>query len=255
MYDSRDISASSPDDERNETMKSGITVGIETSGMTASVCLMQQLELVESVDLSPLANQRSRMLVPILDELMRKHQLTFKDLGLIAVSLGPGSFTGLRLGIVVAKTLAYAHKIPLIGVSTFQVLADQVGSTNTPIDVISDAQRGDVFWQSFVMNTDGTKAQADIRIIRWEAYLQEVTQPHTPASPRTITGPALTRYANQLPTSITATDKTLWQPTAIQVATTGYHVLQQHGPTPPATLAPLYIRASSAEEKRLANSG
>ena len=71
------------------------------------------------------------------------------DLTAVAVSTGPGNFTGLRIGLATAKTLAWSLNCPLVPVPTMEVLAAQFPCSPDPIGVLMDAKRGEVFWGLF----------------------------------------------------------------------------------------------------------
>ncbi|MBX6311644.1 MAG: tRNA (adenosine(37)-N6)-threonylcarbamoyltransferase complex dimerization subunit type 1 TsaB, partial [Isosphaeraceae bacterium] len=88
------------------------------------------------------ATRHGRGLVPTLRDLLRRANLAPQDLDAIAVGLGPGSYTGLRIGLTAAKTLAYATGCPLIGLDSFEVLARNAPDDALMISVIADAQRG-----------------------------------------------------------------------------------------------------------------
>ncbi len=87
-------------------------------------------------------NDHSKTLMPLLERLMREASLTVKDLHDITVGVGPGSYTGTRIGVVVAKTLAYALNIPLYKVSSLALLASSQEGTSI---AAVDARRGYVF--------------------------------------------------------------------------------------------------------------
>ncbi|MCL4502886.1 MAG: tRNA (adenosine(37)-N6)-threonylcarbamoyltransferase complex dimerization subunit type 1 TsaB, partial [Deltaproteobacteria bacterium] len=72
----------------------------------------------------------------------------------IGVSVGPGNFTGLRIGLATAKTLAWSLSCPLVPVPTLEVLAAQVPEQNYPIGVVTDAKRGEVFWGLYQSRTE-----------------------------------------------------------------------------------------------------
>lgn len=85
-------------------------------------------------------------------EVLRECQLNFSDLQAIAVSKGPGSYTGLRIGVSAAKGLCYALDLPLIAVDTMQVLARQVEQPEGNIVTVLDARRMEVYFAAFDKN-------------------------------------------------------------------------------------------------------
>jgi tRNA threonylcarbamoyladenosine biosynthesis protein TsaB len=80
-----------------------------------------------------------------LEGLLRKRRLGPRDVDVIAVGLGPGSFSGSRVGVTAAKTLAYALGKPLVGLSTLAVIAQNAEGAKGPVTVVRDARRGNVY--------------------------------------------------------------------------------------------------------------
>lgn len=94
---------------------------------------------------------QAETLLPHLEELMAQADVTFADLQHIIVTTGPGSFTGLRVGLSAARALGLALKIPVQGVTTLQVLAAGAEKTHDPLHVVIDARRGQIYYQCFQM--------------------------------------------------------------------------------------------------------
>ena len=98
-----------------------------------------------------------------IEEIIKEAGITFQDLSAIAVSQGPGSYTGLRIGVSAAKGLCFALDIPLIAVDTLQVLASQVTVFNGLIIPMLDARRMEVYSAVFTPNFEKIRAvQAEI---------------------------------------------------------------------------------------------
>ncbi len=106
---------------------------IETSTERGCVALIKE-GYAAKIEL-PIGLQNSQYLLPEIQQLLFKEGLSPSDLTHLVVGIGPGSYTGIRVGVVVAKTLAYALKIPLVGICTLQAFVpDQEGSFAVLID-------------------------------------------------------------------------------------------------------------------------
>jgi tRNA threonylcarbamoyladenosine biosynthesis protein TsaB len=119
-------------------------LGIETSTMTGSVALMDEKRLIAEYTLNLKETHTSR-LMPTIDRMLKDASLTIRDLDEIAVSLGPGSFTGLRIGIATAKGLAQGLNIPVIGIPTLDGLAFNLSHCEDLICPVLDARKGEVY--------------------------------------------------------------------------------------------------------------
>ncbi len=116
-----------------------LILGIETSGIKCSVAFVQDEAVLLEYNMEA-ANLHAELLGELIVDGLRRIKQTPAAVELIAVAAGPGSFTGLRIGMAYAKGLAYALDKPIIGVSNFEVLAEQGVGTVTPIDVLIDAR-------------------------------------------------------------------------------------------------------------------
>jgi len=135
-------------------------LGIETSTMTGSVALMDEERLIAEYTLRlPRQSKERRVgvfarlrrethtsrLMPTIDRILKDASFAIKDLDGIAVSLGPGSFTGLRIGIATAKGLAQGLDIPVVGIPTLDGLAFQLFNCKDLVSPILDARKGEVY--------------------------------------------------------------------------------------------------------------
>ena len=118
-------------------------LAIDTSNTTLSVALVENNEiLIEVVEATK--NDHSKRLMPTIEALFKKVNRTPKELDLIAVAEGPGSYTGVRIGVTVAKTLAWTLNKPLVGVSSLEILARNI-KEDAYIIPLFDARRQTVF--------------------------------------------------------------------------------------------------------------
>lgn len=114
-------------------------LSIETTAQNLGVSLYSfekngAPHLLENI-LEPSGARQSELLVPTIEKILRRGHLTRDDLSLLSVDIGPGSFTGVRVGLAVARTLAQALEIPLVGISSLEAMAWSAGKTH-PDEII-----------------------------------------------------------------------------------------------------------------------
>lgn len=116
-----------------------------------------------------LGPQHGRLVVPSIRETIEKAGIDRHDIRLLAVGLGPGSFTGLRIGLTAMKGLALAWRLPLVGLSSMDVLACSLPDPPAAFRVAIDAQRGDcqLGLYSFTEESDRPTRQGPIQLARW----------------------------------------------------------------------------------------
>jgi len=125
-----------------------IVLGIDSALDTCSAALWQDGRMLART-VVPGARDQAERLVPIVQETMRGARLAWSDLDRIAVTVGPGSFTGLRVGLAAARGFALAAKRPAIGVTTLAALAHSA-KVEGALGVAIEAGRGEVYFQMFV---------------------------------------------------------------------------------------------------------
>ncbi|EPD27640.1 tRNA threonylcarbamoyladenosine biosynthesis protein TsaB [Capnocytophaga granulosa] len=121
---------------------------IETSGKNCSVALFEGLQLVSIREVHTEQFSHSENLHVFIEQVLKESNLQPKVIKAIAISAGPGSYTGLRIGVATAKGLCYGWDIPLIALPTLRILAEQVTYEFTDIEYIIpmiDARRMEVF--------------------------------------------------------------------------------------------------------------
>ena len=110
-----------------------VILNIETSSKNCSVCLSSKGNLVTSFDFEDEAYRHSELLTSSIQNILNENDLDVNGLSAVSVGIGPGSFTGLRIGISVAKGLCYPHNIDLIGISSLKIIANSVIKENKNI--------------------------------------------------------------------------------------------------------------------------
>ena len=121
-----------------------LILGIETSGSRGSIAVCRDEDCLADVELENAPRRHAQSLVSQIGELFRQLDLKIADLGAVAVSVGPGSFTGLRVGTVCARR-SPTRRARLAAVDTFEAIAANSPSDADAVQVIADAQRGDLF--------------------------------------------------------------------------------------------------------------
>ena len=222
-------------------------LAFETSGLLGSVALLETAggQLVSTFECETPADQRTaRSLLPTTHRLLSDHGWRPADVELIAVSTGPGSFTGLRIGVVAAKTFAYAVGAKLVGVHTLAAMAEPLTERASRVWTILDAQRQELFAASFDPARsiiDQAEPPTDITPIDdWMARLTAGDQ---------LAGPPLAKLTPSLPADVLIADKRLWNPTAAAVGRLGIALFERGREISPLELVPDYFRKSAAEEK------
>ncbi len=232
-----------------------LTLGVETSGLAGSVALRRGGETVAMLSLEQAGRRHAQTLVSEIDSLLCKHGLPAKQLELIAVSIGPGSFTGLRVGVVFAKTLAYATGCRLAAVDTFRAIAAASPGDVAEVFVVADAQRGELFVGRYALEE---KQDAGGATARWSPR-QEISIAATDfwcrqlaelaPSPFAVSGPAVEAIRSRLPSFLRVLNSELRLPRADLVAELGEQQAMAGDLADVWTLEPFYLRRSAAEEK------
>jgi tRNA threonylcarbamoyl adenosine modification protein YeaZ len=117
---------------------------LESSGLVASVALMEENSMICEFTMNH-KKTHSQTLLPMVDEMMKITGFNKKELDAVAISKGPGSFTGLRIGSATAKGLAQALNIPVVSISSLEGLAANLYGTSDLICPIMDARRSQVY--------------------------------------------------------------------------------------------------------------
>lgn len=119
-------------------------LGIETSSAVSSVCVSDGDRIIAELTVE-VGFTHSEQLVPHIDTLLRYGKVAKDSIEGIAVTIGPGSFTGLRIGMGTAKAMAYAWQVPLVGVMTMDAIAHNFVGTDDLVVVMIDAQKKNVY--------------------------------------------------------------------------------------------------------------
>jgi tRNA threonylcarbamoyladenosine biosynthesis protein TsaB len=167
-----------------------------------------------------------------------------RDVQLIGVATGPGSFTGLRVGVTTAKMFAYAVGAEVMGVNTLEAIARQAPADIHELWAVLDAQREQVFAARFSRADDVWRWKGETSLLDNAAWLAELSAADA------VTGPALAKLSPRLPPGIAQVDRTLWSPKAAAVGRLAGRQFESGRRDELRSLVPHYSRPSAAEEKR-----
>jgi tRNA threonylcarbamoyladenosine biosynthesis protein TsaB len=221
---------------------------LETSGRTGWAALAEgnQLRGVRQLDE---ARRHARDLAPVVAGLVADCGWQARAVTGVIVGRGPGSYTGLRVGIMSAKAFAYATRCALLGLDTFECIANRAPADINRLSVLADAQQDKVYAQEYGRHETTWKPASDLAIVRFEDWVVR----HNPES--WVTGPGLARWEAHLPTTQPRAEPGERDPTPEVVLQVGLTRFLAGVRDPIFTLEPLYLRPSSAEEQWQARHG
>jgi tRNA threonylcarbamoyladenosine biosynthesis protein TsaB len=217
-------------------------LGIDTATWTASVGVVADDEVLAERSLAG-SPTHGLSLVPLIEATLSDARLRLSDVHGLAVSIGPGSFTGLRVGLSTAKGLAFACAVPLVGVATLEALALAAETRDGFVCPMLDARKSEVYTALFRME-HGTPAEVvPACAVELRAWLPRLAQPCV------FVGDAepLLREHPLLPAGATVLPFARFHPRGSIVARLGAPLL--HRGAANSELEPLYIRPSEAELK------
>ncbi len=219
-------------------------LAIETSGLSGSVALWRDGVVTER-SLAVEGRRHAQTLIAELKALLDDRGVALKNIDGIVVSIGPGSFTGLRVGVVAAKTIAYAIGCGVLAVDTLASFAEQAPAEWSRVSVISDAQRGDLFVGEYRRDSHGHfERLTPVRIIAGETFHAGLIVTDI------VLGPSARRWETVADRPRFIHDAWSLQPSATGVITLAARRWAAGDRSDLWTLAPFYLRPSAAEEKR-----
>lgn len=149
-------------------------LNLETATKNCSVSISQNGQTILCKELAEAGYSHAEKLHVFIEECIKESNISFKDLSAISVSQGPGSYTGLRIGVSAAKGLCFALDLPLIAVDTLQVLASKLSISDGVIIPMIDARRMEVY--SAIFNCNFEKIREVQAEILTESSFEEISE-------------------------------------------------------------------------------
>lgn len=216
-------------------------LAIDTATRTAGLALYDQAKgRVLGEETWHSVNNHTVELMPRLVRLLDQQGVAPADLAGLSVSLGPGSFTGLRIGLGVAKGLALAHRIPLVGVPTLDVVAQPHKAQRLPIWAILQAGRSRICVARYVRRRGRWRRQGDFRLTTLENLCEEEKEPALFCGEIDATDANFIRQELGLAVTIASPAFSLRR--AAHLAELAWERLSRGDQDDPASLAPIYLQ-------------
>ncbi len=225
-------------------------LALETSAVTASVAVTEDERLLaQTFQNSGLTH--SATLMPMAADLLKNAGLTLRDIDVIAVAVGPGSFTGVRIGVAAAKGLAWPEGKLCAPCSTLESMAWQCAHMEGEICAVMDARRNQVYHAQFLAHNGVLTRLSPDRAVPLSEVLEKIKKSKNPQI-LVGDGAALCYNAGKSAgLAMTMAPPHLVYQTAWGVARAGLELARQGGLKSAGEIAPEYHRLSQAERERL----
>lgn len=220
-------------------------LAVETSSLAGGVALLDDERLVAEYLLDVSVTHSERLMAAI-DRVLTDARWTARELGGLAVAVGPGSFTGLRIAVSTVKGLGLALRLPIAAVPTLDAMAAALPWAALPVCPVLDARKGEVYASLYRWHGDAMRREWEYLALSPAALAERLTEPVIVAGD----GAPVIRspHARLLPPP-----RRLPSPACVGLL--GLERLRRGETVAAAALAPLYLRPSEAELKRRVSTG
>ncbi|MEW6443578.1 MAG: tRNA (adenosine(37)-N6)-threonylcarbamoyltransferase complex dimerization subunit type 1 TsaB [bacterium] len=225
-----------------------IFLGIDTSTSCGSVALVEEDRVLAEWSLNQ-PKSHSERLLPGLARLLESAEVEIRQVDVVAAATGPGSFTGLRIGLATAKALAMAASRPMVGVPTLDLLAENVPGSTLLVCPALDARKGQVFAAFYRSDAPGgSRRISDYLCLTPEALAERLIEPTL------LIGDGALLYRDRIrsraPHPVLFAPLESHYPRASALCRLARQKYEKEGGSPPGEIRALYVRPSDAELKR-----
>lgn len=222
-----------------------LVLSLDTATLVSSVAIASEDRLLAELTTQTRLTH-SETLMPHIKDVLELASVTKEKIDGVAVSIGPGSFTGLRIGLATAKAICYALNVPIIAVPTLEAMAARFPFSGAEIYSLMDAQKGNVYRAVYSWQNGAPLCIREIEVMPFEAVLDECAADNTPII---MTGDIVQRKTAKLilPENVTVAPPTMVMPRAAETAFLGIKKLAEGKVDNLMDLEPLYVRRSEAE--------
>jgi tRNA threonylcarbamoyladenosine biosynthesis protein TsaB len=223
-----------------------IVLGIDTATRQTSVALGTERGTTAQLSLA-VGRSHQEILVPAIEHLLQWSEESLSHLGGIAVGIGPGLFTGLRVGVETARTLAQVLTAPIVGISSLDVLAFSLRDARRTIGAVIDARRGEVFFGLYRPTPGGVSRASEFMVLSPDALTAEL---EARGEEVVLVGDGALRYQRELSSlggRVEFASASLAYPQAASLVELAIPRLEREEFDRAFEVLPLYLRKSDAE--------
>lgn len=224
-------------------------IALETSAKAVSAAITQNGRVLAS-GYQDTGLTHSRTLMPIVEHLFRNTGLTLQDMDAVAVAAGPGSFTGIRIGVSAAKGLAFAADKPAVGVSTLAAMARNAAFCDGLVVCAMDARRNQIYNALFLAQDGHLTRLTEDRAVALSVLAEELRDD---PRPKTVIGDGAGLCAEALDSAgivCRLAPPHLIMQNAMSVALEAEHLAAEGGLVSAQALSPVYLRPPQAQRLR-----
>ena len=223
-------------------------LAVDTSAKAASVCLASDDSIIGEFFVNT-ALTHSQTLMPMLEQLLESTGTKIGDLGAIAVNAGPGSFTGVRIGVAAVKGLAFANDLPCVPVSTLESMAYNCLGMDCVVCAVMDARCSQVYNAMFRVTGERVERLCEDRALALSDLREELAKTEAPVM---LVGDGARLCAGYLAESSAdarLAPMSIRMQTASSVAQAAFESLKNVGAVSAAELMPVYLRLPQAQRE------
>ena len=227
-----------------------LMLGLDTTAVSASAAIAEADDGgLKTYAVFSVKNKmtHSENLLPMIDDALRVYGAEIGDVGLIAVNVGPGSFTGVRIGVSTAKGLAFPKGIPCAPVSTLEAIAENVRGLPGTVCALMDARRSQFYYALF---RDGERLTEDAA-----GSVPDILDRLPPDGDVWLCGDGASAFAKNTETvlekRLRLTPETSRDQNALATLLCGYRLFRSGGAVTGGDLRPVYLRMPQAERERM----
>ncbi len=227
-------------------------LAIDSATPVAGVALLDNGILIKE-EFSNYKKNHSETLMPMLDRVLRETDRKLQDIDTLAVTIGPGSFTGLRIGLALVKGLAMAAGVPIVGISTLEVLAYNVCDSQALVCPLLDARKNEVYCGFYVTDGGIPRRRAEDAACSPQVFIERALEVAEDNGIKNIVllgegfYPYAEKFIKDLGTRLKLAEAHLMLPRASALAALAMPRALKNEFDEPLGLKPYYIRLSEAE--------